>query len=155
MCIRDSIEGILTSLIADGHALLEGIPGLGKTKLVHTLSDVLQLEFSRIQFTPDLMPADIIGTNVVQENQQGEKFFEFQPGPIFGNMILADEINRATPKTQSALLEAMQEKSVTVGKRTHKLGLPFFVLATQNPLEMEGTYPLPDCLLYTSDAADE
>lgn len=144
---EDIIEGILISLIAAGHTLLEGIPGLGKTKLVHTLSEVLQLEFSRIQFTPDLMPADIIGTNVVQENQQGEKSFEFQPGPIFGNMILADEINRATPKTQSALLEAMQEKSVSVGTRTHKLSLPFFVLATQNPLEMEGTYPLPEAQL--------
>ncbi len=144
---EEIIEGILIALLADGHALLEGIPGLGKTKLVHTLADVLHLKFSRIQFTPDLMPADIIGTNVVQENQQGEKFFEFQPGPIFGNIILADEINRATPKTQSALLEAMQEKSVSVGKRTYKLDLPFFVLATQNPLEMEGTYPLPEAQL--------
>ncbi len=141
------IEGILVSLLADGHVLLEGIPGLGKTKLVHTLADVLHLKFSRIQFTPDLMPADIIGTNVVQENQQGEKFFEFQPGPLFGHIVLADEINRATPKTQSALLEAMQEKSVSVGRRTYKLELPFFVLATQNPLEMEGTYPLPEAQL--------
>ncbi|MBI1875845.1 MAG: MoxR family ATPase [Acidobacteria bacterium] len=144
---RDIIEGILVSLLANGHVLLEGIPGLGKTKLVHTLSDVLHLRFSRIQFTPDLMPADIIGTHVIQEAQTGEKSFEFQPGPLFANIVLADEINRATPKTQSALLEAMQEKSVSVGKRTYKLELPFFVLATQNPLEMEGTYPLPEAQL--------
>jgi len=127
--------------------LLEGIPGLGKTKLVHTLADVLHLKFSRIQFTPDLMPADIIGTNVVQETETGEKVFVFQPGPIFGNIVLADEINRATPKTQSALLEAMQEKSVSVGRQTYRLELPFFVMATQNPLEMEGTYPLPEAQL--------
>jgi MoxR-like ATPase len=141
------VDGILVSLLADGHVLLEGVPGLGKTKLVHTLADVLHLRFSRIQFTPDLMPTDIIGTHVVQENEQGEKFFEFQPGPIFANIVLADEINRATPKTQSALLEAMQEKSVSVGRRTYPLDLPFFVLATQNPLEMEGTYPLPEAQL--------
>jgi MoxR-like ATPase len=144
---REIVEGILISLIADGHVLLEGVPGLGKTMLVHTLADVLHLRFSRIQFTPDLMPTDIIGTHVVQENEAGEKFFEFQPGPVFANVVLADEINRATPKTQSALLEAMQEKSVSVGRRTYRLDLPFFVLATQNPLEMEGTYPLPEAQL--------
>jgi len=141
------VRGILISLLANSHVLLEGIPGLGKTKLVHTLSDVLHLKFARIQFTPDLMPADIIGTNVVQEGQLGEKFLEFQEGPLFANIVLADEINRATPKTQSALLEAMQEQSVSVGKKTYKLELPFFVLATQNPLEMEGTYPLPEAQL--------
>ncbi|MGE0040932.1 MAG: AAA family ATPase [Vicinamibacterales bacterium] len=143
----DIVEGIVTSLLADGHTLLEGVPGLGKTRLVHTLADVLHLKFSRIQFTPDLMPTDIVGTNVLQENERGEKVFDFQPGPIFANIVLADEINRATPKTQSALLEAMQEKSVSVGRRTYKLDLPFFVLATQNPLEMEGTYPLPEAQL--------
>jgi MoxR-like ATPase len=144
---EEIVRGILVSLLANGHVLLEGIPGLGKTKLVHTLSDVLHLKFARVQFTPDLMPADIIGTNVIQEGAKGEKFLEFQQGPIFANIVLADEINRATPKTQSALLEAMQEKSVSVGKRTYKLELPFFVLATQNPLEMEGTYPLPEAQL--------
>jgi MoxR-like ATPase len=144
---RAIVEGILISLLADGHALLEGVPGLGKTKLVHTLADVLHLKFSRIQFTPDLMPTDIIGTHVVQENDEGERFFEFQPGPIFAHIVLADEINRATPKTQSALLEAMQEKSVSVGRHTYMLDRPFFVLATQNPLEMEGTYPLPEAQL--------
>jgi MoxR-like ATPase len=141
------IDGVIMSLLASGHVLLEGVPGLGKTKLVSTLSDVMRLKFSRIQFTPDLMPADITGTNVVQENAMGEKFLEFQPGPIFSNIVLADEVNRATPKTQSALLEAMEERSVTVGKVTHKLDSPFFVLATQNPLEMEGTYPLPEAQL--------
>jgi MoxR-like ATPase len=141
------IDGTLTALLAGGHVLLEGIPGLGKTQLVHTIADVLHLEFARIQFTPDLMPADIIGTNVVQESGSGEKVLDFQPGPIFANIVLADEINRATPKTQSALLEAMQEKSVSVGRRTFKLAPPFFVLATQNPLEMEGTYPLPEAQL--------
>jgi MoxR-like ATPase len=141
------IDGVIMSLLASGHVLLEGVPGLGKTKLVSTLSDVMRLKFSRIQFTPDLMPADITGTNVVQENALGEKFLEFQPGPIFSNIVLADEVNRATPKTQSALLEAMEERSVTVGKTTHKLDSPFFVLATQNPLEMEGTYPLPEAQL--------
>ncbi|MFP5378505.1 MAG: AAA family ATPase, partial [Vicinamibacteria bacterium] len=144
---RPIVEGILISLLADGHVLLEGVPGLGKTKLVHTLADVLHLKFSRIQFTPDLMPTDIIGTHVVQENEQGERFFDFQPGPVFANIVLADEINRATPKTQSALLEAMQEKSVSVGRNTYQLDKPFFVLATQNPLEMEGTYPLPEAQL--------
>src|SRR6267142_281066 len=141
------IDGVIMSLLASGHVLLEGVPGLGKTKLVSTLSDVMRLKFSRIQFTPDLMPADITGTNVVQEDALGEKFLEFQPGPIFSNILLADEVNRATPKTQSALLEAMEERSVTVGKRTHKLDSPFFVLATQNPLEMEGTHPLPEAQL--------
>ena len=138
----------VTSLLAGGHVLLEGIPGVGKTSLVHTLADVLHLTFSRIQFTPDLMPADIVGTNIVQERQHGGgAFFEFQPGPIFANIVLADEINRATPKTQSALLEAMQDVSVSVGKTTYKLDQPFLVLATQNPLEMEGTYPLPEAQL--------
>jgi len=141
------IDGVIMSMLASGHVLLEGVPGLGKTKLVSTLSDVMHLKFSRVQFTPDLMPADITGTNVVQENAMGEKFLEFQPGPIFSNIVLADEVNRATPKTQSALLEAMEERSVTVGKTTHRLDSPFFVLATQNPLEMEGTYPLPEAQL--------
>jgi MoxR-like ATPase len=137
----------VTSLLAGGHVLLEGIPGVGKTSLVHTLADVLHLTFSRIQFTPDLMPADIVGTNIVQEHAHGGTFFEFQGGPIFANVVLADEINRATPKTQSALLEAMQEMSVSVGKTTYRLDQPFFVMATQNPLEMEGTYPLPEAQL--------
>jgi MoxR-like ATPase len=144
---EEVIDGTLTALLAGGHVLLEGIPGLGKTQLVHTIADVLHLQFARIQFTPDLMPADIIGTNVVQETAAGSKVLDFQPGPIFANIVLADEINRATPKTQSALLEAMQEKSVSVGRRTFKLDQPFFVLATQNPLEMEGTYPLPEAQL--------
>jgi MoxR-like ATPase len=137
----------VTSLLAGGHVLLEGIPGVGKTSLVHTLADVMHLTFSRIQFTPDLMPADIVGTNIVQEHSHGGTFFEFQPGPIFANVVLADEINRATPKTQSALLEAMQDVSVSVGKTTYRLEQPFLVLATQNPLEMEGTYPLPEAQL--------
>ena len=141
------IEGVLMGLLARGHVLLEGVPGLGKTKLVRTLSGTLRLRFSRIQFTPDLMPADITGTNVVQEDEEGRKLLEFQPGPLFANIILADEINRATPKTQSALLEAMQEETITVGKQTYALESPFFVLATQNPLEMEGTYPLPEAQL--------
>jgi MoxR-like ATPase len=143
----DIIECVIMALLANGHVLLEGVPGLGKTRLVSTLSDVVHLKFSRIQFTPDLMPADITGTNVVQETTGGEKFLQFQPGPIFANIVLADEINRATPKTQSALLEAMEEKTVSVGKQTFKLDPPFFVLATQNPLEMEGTYPLPEAQL--------
>jgi MoxR-like ATPase len=143
----DIIDGVIMSMLANGHVLLEGVPGLGKTRLVSTLADVVHLKFSRIQFTPDLMPADITGTNVVQESTEGEKILEFQPGPIFANVVLADEVNRATPKTQSALLEAMEENSVTVGKRTYKLDAPFFVLATQNPLEMEGTYPLPEAQL--------
>src|SRR5213595_884709 len=141
------IDGVIMSMLASGHVLLEGVPGLGKTKLVSTLSDVMHLKFSRIQFTPDRMPADITGTNMTHEDATGEKFLDFQPGPIFSNILLADEVNRATPKTQSALLEAMEERSVTVGKRTHKLDSPFFVLATQNPLEMEGTYPLPEAQL--------
>jgi MoxR-like ATPase len=141
------LDDTLIALIAGGHVLLEGVPGLGKTLTVRTLADALSLKFQRIQFTPDLMPADLIGTNVVLEAPDGRKQFEFQPGPIFGNILLADEINRATPKTQSALLEAMQEHSVTVAGRTHKLTEPFFVMATQNPLEMEGTYPLPEAQL--------
>ncbi|UCD69253.1 MAG: MoxR family ATPase [Betaproteobacteria bacterium] len=140
----DVINGVMTCLLVKGHVLLEGIPGVGKTKLVQTLADVTHLKFSRIQFTPDLMPGDIIGTNVVREDDAGAKHFEFQRGPIFANMVLADEINRATPKTQSALLEAMQENSVSAGGTTHNLDQPFFVLATQNPIEMEGTYPLPE-----------
>src|SRR5438105_6759877 len=143
----DIIDGVIMSLLASGHVLLEGVPGLGKTKLVSTLADVMHLKFSRIQFTPDLMPADITGTNMVHEGSMGEKFLDFQPGPIFSNILLADEVNRATPKTQSALPDALEERSVTVGKRTHKLDSPFFVLATQNPLEMEGTYPLPEAQL--------
>ena len=144
---EELVANTVTSLLAGGHVLLEGIPGVGKTSLVHTLADVLHLKFSRIQFTPDLMPADIVGTNIVQEHAHGGTFFDFQPGPIFANVVLADEINRATPKTQSALLEAMQEMSVSVGKTTYKLDQPFLVLATQNPLEMEGTYPLPEAQL--------
>lgn len=140
----DVIDKILICLIADGHVLLEGVPGLGKTLLVKTLSQVLSLSFSRIQFTPDLMPADITGTYLVIEKPDGKKGFEFQRGAIFANMILADEINRATPKTQSALLEAMQEHNVTVSGSIHPLPRPFLVLATQNPIEMEGTYPLPE-----------
>ena len=141
------VEGTLTALLAGGHVLLEGVPGLGKTLLVRTLADALHLKFQRIQFTPDLMPADLIGTNVVLETPEGHRRFEFQPGPVFANLVLADEINRATPKTQSALLEAMQERSVTVAGKTHTLPAPFFVMATQNPLEMEGTYPLPEAQL--------
>ncbi len=144
---REILDDTLISLIAGGHVLLEGVPGLGKTLLVRTLADALHLMFRRIQFTPDLMPADVIGTNVVVETPDGRKAFEFQRGPVFANVLLADEINRATPKTQSALLEAMQEHSVTVAGQTHKLSEPFFVLATQNPLEMEGTYPLPEAQL--------
>jgi len=144
---RDVVDGVLTCMLAGSHALLEGVPGLGKTMLVRTLAESLSLRFSRIQFTPDLMPADIIGTTVIDETASGKKSFEFRPGPVFANIVLADEINRATPKTQSALLEAMQEQRVTVAKTTHMLELPFFVLATQNPLEMEGTYPLPEAQL--------
>src|SRR5439155_25224048 len=138
----DIIDGVFMSLLANGHVLLEGVPGLGKTKLVSTLSAVMHLKFSRIQFTPDLMPADITGTNIVQLSGE-QRILQFQPGPIFANLVLADEVNRATPKTQSALLEAMEEETVSVGKQTHELESPFFVLATQNPIEMEGTYPLP------------
>ncbi len=140
------VEGVLVCLFAGGHALLEGVPGLGKTLLIRTLSDALHLDFSRIQFTPDLMPADITGTTVVVETESGRDF-EFRQGPLFAQMVLADEINRATPKTQSALLEAMQEKTVTVGGETHELKKPFFVMATQNPIEQEGTYPLPEAQL--------
>jgi MoxR-like ATPase len=141
------IEGTLTAILAGGHVLLEGVPGLGKTLLVRTLSDVLELSFSRIQFTPDLMPADILGTNMVMETPDGRREFVFQRGPIFAHLILADEINRATPKTQSAMLEAMQEKQVTAGGELRKLAEPFFVLATQNPIDQEGTYPLPEAQL--------
>jgi MoxR-like ATPase len=141
---QEVIRQVIVSILADGHALLEGVPGIGKTLLVRTISQCLNLRFSRIQFTPDLMPADILGTNIVVEDAQGRKAFEFQKGAIFGNLVLADEINRATPKTQSALLEAMQEKSVTVSGKRYPLDEPFFVLATQNPIEMEGTYPLPE-----------
>ena len=144
---RDLIRQVVVTLLAGGNALLEGVPGLAKTTLVRTLADVIECRFSRIQFTPDLMPADIIGTTLISEDEQGHKSFRFEPGPIFANLLLADEINRATPKTQSALLEAMQEHTVTVAKTMHKLDAPFFVLATQNPLEMEGTYPLPEAQL--------
>ncbi|MCH2162005.1 MAG: AAA family ATPase [Phycisphaerales bacterium] len=142
----DVVDGVLTCLFAGGHALLEGVPGLGKTLLIRSLSEALHLQFSRIQFTPDLMPADVTGTTIVVENQQGREF-AFRKGPIFSQIVLADEINRATPKTQSSLLEAMQEKSVTVGGETHMLDRPFFVMATQNPVEQEGTYPLPEAQL--------
>lgn len=144
---RPIVDAVLTAMIAGGHVLLEGVPGLGKTLLVRTLADVIDSKFSRIQFTPDLMPADLIGTNVLVESDGGGKAFDFQRGPLFANIVLADEINRATPKTQSALLEAMQEHSVTVGGISHQLEGVFFVLATQNPLEMEGTYPLPEAQL--------
>ena len=140
-------EQAICALLAAGHALVEGVPGLGKTLLVRTLADAVRVKFSRIQFTPDLMPADIIGTNVIQEDEHGGRSFRFEPGPVFGNIILADEINRATPKTQSALLEAMQEQSVTVAGVVHHLTPPFMVMATQNPIEMEGTYPLPEAQL--------
>ena len=144
---RGVIEGVLSCLFANGHVLLEGLPGLGKTLTVSTMSDALDLSFSRIQFTPDLMPADIIGTNIVVESESGRKEFQFQKGPVFANVILADEVNRATPKTQSALLEAMQEHTVSVAGTTRVLDEPFFVLATQNPIEMEGTFPLPEAQL--------
>jgi len=144
---NEVVRGVLFCLLCEGHALLEGVPGLGKTLLVRTLGQTLDLQFSRIQFTPDLMPADIMGTNIVMEDETGRKFFEFQPGPLFANIILADEINRATPKTQSATLEAMQERTVTAGGVTRPLSEPYIVLATQNPIEMEGTYPLPEAQL--------
>ncbi len=144
---REIVEGVFTCLLAGGHALLEGVPGLGKTMLVRTMARTMDLHFSRVQFTPDLMPADILGTTVVSEDAHGKKTFEFRRGPLFAHMVLADEINRATPKTQSALLEAMQEQSVTVAKETYPLEPPFVVLATQNPIEMEGTYPLPEAQL--------
>lgn len=144
---REVIDGVILCLLADGQVLLEGVPGLGKTMLVRTLSEAIDCKFSRVQFTPDMMPSDILGTNMIVEDERGNKSFEFQKGPVFTNILLADEINRATPKTQAALLEAMQEKSVTVGNTTYKLEAPFFVMATQNPLEMEGTYPLPEAQL--------
>src|SRR5713226_8757128 len=141
------VEGTLTAILAGGHVLLEGVPGLGKTLLVRTLSEVLDLHFNRVQFTPDLMPSDIMGTNIINETPEGQRVFTFQKGPLFAQIVLADEINRATPKTQSALLEAMKEHSVTVGGTIHKLQEPFFVMATQNPIEQEGTYPLPEAQL--------
>jgi MoxR-like ATPase len=144
---HDLVRHTLVTLLAGGNALLEGVPGLGKTMLVRTLAQAVDCVFSRIQFTPDLMPADIVGTNLIVEDEAGRREFQFEAGPIFANLVLADEINRATPKTQSAMLEAMQERSVTVAKTTRSLPEPFFVLATQNPLEMEGTYPLPEAQL--------
>jgi MoxR-like ATPase len=141
------VEGVLICLLAGGHVLLEGVPGLGKTTLLRTLARTLQLKYSRIQFTPDLMPADIVGSMIIDSEAGGPKTLRFQPGPIFANLVLADEINRATPKTQSALLEAMQERTVTSGTTTHELDRPFLVMATQNPIEMEGTYPLPEAQL--------
>jgi MoxR-like ATPase len=144
---HELVRHALITLLAGGNALLEGVPGLGKTMLIRTLAQVIDCTFSRIQFTPDLMPADIVGTNIIVEEESGRRAFRFEAGPIFANLVLADEVNRATPKTQSALLEAMQEHSVTVAKTTRRLTEPFFVLATQNPLEMEGTYPLPEAQL--------
>jgi MoxR-like ATPase len=144
---KDIIRQVLISILVGGNVLLEGVPGLGKTQLVKTLSKVLDLSFSRIQFTPDLMPADVVGTNIIVKDEKGNSEFQFQKGPVFANIVLADEINRATPKTQSAMLEAMQEQTVTVGKTTYNLPQPFMVLATQNPIEMEGTYPLPEAQL--------
>jgi MoxR-like ATPase len=141
------VRTVLVGVLAAGHVLLEGVPGLGKTMLIRTLAQALDLDFSRIQFTPDLMPADITGTDIMEEQTTGQRGFRFQPGPVFANLVLADEINRATPKTQSALLEAMQEKTVTVANTTYPLPAPFFVLATQNPIEQEGTYPLPEAQL--------
>ena len=143
---KDIIRQVMLAVLADGNVLLEGVPGLGKTELVKAVAKVLSMEFSRIQFTPDLMPADVTGTNLIIQ-EEGNHVFQFEPGPIFANIVLADEVNRATPKTQSALLEAMQEKTVTVGKKTYPLPQPFFVLATQNPIENEGTYPLPEAQL--------
>src|ERR1700730_4787764 len=143
----DIVHGVFTCLFVGGHALLEGVPGLGKTLLVRTLSQVLSLDFNRVQFTPDLMPSDILGTNIIMENPDGQRVFSFQPGPLFAQIVLADEINSATPKTQSALLEAMQEHSITIGGTIHRLKEPFFVMATQNPIEQEGTYPLPEAQL--------
>jgi MoxR-like ATPase len=144
---QEIVEGTLTAIFAGGHLLLEGVPGLGKTLLVRTLSQAMELSFNRVQFTPDLMPADILGTNIVMETAGGRREFQFQKGPIFAHLILADEINRATPKTQSAMLEAMQEKSVTAGGEIRRLAEPFFVMATQNPIDQEGTYPLPEAQL--------
>ncbi|MBK9166467.1 MAG: MoxR family ATPase [Bryobacterales bacterium] len=144
---QDVVDGVLICLLSGGHVLLEGVPGLGKTTLLRTLARALQLKYSRIQFTPDLMPADIVGSMIIETDDRGSKVFRFQHGPIFANLVLADEINRATPKTQSALLEAMQERTVTSGSTTHELEAPFLVMATQNPIEMEGTYPLPEAQL--------
>ncbi|HHV98961.1 MAG TPA: MoxR family ATPase [Clostridiaceae bacterium] len=144
---KEIIRQVLICMLAGGNVLLEGVPGLGKTRLVNTLGQVMGLQFSRIQFTPDLMPADVVGTNIVVKDQSDAGMFKFQKGPVFSNIVLADEINRATPKTQSAMLQAMQEKTVTVANTTYKLPQPFFVLATQNPIEMEGTYPLPEAQL--------
>jgi MoxR-like ATPase len=144
---RDVIDGVLVCLLAGGHVLLEGVPGLGKTTLLRTLARVLHLRYSRIQFTPDLMPGDIVGSTVMENDELGHKLLRFQQGPIFANLVLADEINRATPKTQSALLEAMQERTITSGTMTYALDPPFLVMATQNPIEMEGTYPLPEAQL--------
>ena len=144
---QDIVDGVLICMIAGGHVLLEGVPGLGKTTLLRTLARVLHLKYSRIQFTPDLMPADIVGSVIMETDDRGSKSLKFQPGPIFAHLVLADEINRATPKTQSALLEAMQERTVTSGTVTHQLEAPFLVMATQNPIEMEGTYPLPEAQL--------
>lgn len=144
---EEVVRSVLVCLLAEGHVLLEGVPGLGKTQLLKTLADALRLQFSRVQFTPDLMPADIVGTQVLEDAHDGHRRFVFQPGPVFANLVLADEVNRATPKTQSALLEAMQERRVTVAGETRPLPRPFLVMATQNPLEMEGTYPLPEAQL--------
>jgi MoxR-like ATPase len=144
---HDLVRSVLICLLCEGHALLEGVPGLGKTQLLKTLAQTIDLEFGRIQFTPDLMPADILGTQVLEEDAAGRRQFTFRAGPVFANLVLADEVNRATPKTQSALLEAMQERTATVAGRTRQLPRPFFVMATQNPLEMEGTYPLPEAQL--------
>jgi len=144
---QDVVDGVLICLLSGGHVLLEGVPGLGKTTLLRTLGRVMHLRYSRIQFTPDLMPADIVGSMIMETDDRGQKALKFQPGPIFANLVLADEINRATPKTQSALLEAMQERTVTSGTITHELEAPFLVMATQNPIEMEGTYPLPEAQL--------
>src|SRR6185503_7190491 len=141
------VDGVLICLVAGGHVLLEGVPGLGKTTLLRTLGRTLGLRYSRIQFTPDLMPADIVGSMIMETDERGHKVLRFQPGPVFAHLVLADEINRATPKTQSALLEAMQERTVTSGSTTHELEAPFLVMATQNPIEMEGTYPLPEAQL--------
>jgi MoxR-like ATPase len=143
----DVVQGVLICLLSGGHVLLEGVPGLGKTTLLRTLARTLQLKYSRIQFTPDLMPADIVGSMIMENDERGHKALRFQHGPIFAHLVLADEINRATPKTQSALLEAMQERTVTSGNTTHELEAPFLVMATQNPIEMEGTYPLPEAQL--------
>ena len=141
---KDIIDGVITAIIAGGNVLLEGVPGVGKTRLVRSLGKVLSLPFSRIQFTPDLMPSDVTGANIVEKDENGKLETKFRPGPIFANLVLADEINRATPKTQSAMLEVMQEHKVTVGNSTYKIDEPFFVLATQNPIEQDGTYPLPE-----------